>query len=76
MSRRQRLTLLAAIYGSAVATIDGSIVNVALPVIERNLGGGLADRRLLLACVRARALDQPAGSDSRAAWSSGSYLSA
>jgi EmrB/QacA subfamily drug resistance transporter len=42
MSRRQRLTLLAAICGSAVATIDGSIVNIALPAIERNLGGGLA----------------------------------
>jgi hypothetical protein len=34
MSRRQRLTLLAAICGSAVATIDGSIRNVALPAIE------------------------------------------
>jgi MFS family permease len=42
MSRRQRLTLLAAILGSAVATIDGSIANVALPAIERDLGGGLA----------------------------------
>src|SRR5204863_3085201 len=42
MSRRQRLTLLAAILGSAVATIDGSIVNVALPAIERDLGGGLS----------------------------------
>jgi EmrB/QacA subfamily drug resistance transporter len=41
MTRRQRLTLLAAILGSAVATIDGSIVNVALPAIERDLGGGL-----------------------------------
>jgi MFS family permease len=38
---RQRLTLLAAILGSGVATIDGSIVNVALPAIERDLGGGL-----------------------------------
>jgi EmrB/QacA subfamily drug resistance transporter len=38
---RQRLTLLAAILGSALATIDGSIVNVALPAIERDLGGGL-----------------------------------
>jgi len=36
------LTLLAVICGSAVATIDGSIVNVALPASERNLGGGLA----------------------------------
>ena len=39
MSRRQRLTLVAAILGSAVATLDGSIVNVALPAIERDLGG-------------------------------------
>jgi EmrB/QacA subfamily drug resistance transporter len=42
MSRRRRLTLVAAILGSAVATIDGSIVNVALPAIERDLGGGLS----------------------------------
>src|SRR5919198_5325273 len=41
MSRRQQLTLLAAILGSAVATIDGTIVSVALPAIERDLGGGL-----------------------------------
>ena len=41
MSRAKRLTLLAAILGSAVATIDGSIVNVALPAIEEDLGGGL-----------------------------------
>jgi EmrB/QacA subfamily drug resistance transporter len=42
MSRRQRLTLVAAILGSAVVTIDGSIVNVALPAIEHDLGGGLS----------------------------------
>ncbi len=42
MTSRQRLTLIAAILGSGVATIDGSIVNVALPSIERDLGGGLA----------------------------------
>jgi len=41
VTRRQRLTLIAAILGSGVATIDGSIVNVALPSIERSLGGGL-----------------------------------
>ncbi len=41
MSRRQRLTLVAAILGSGVATIDGTIVNVALPAIQRDLGGGL-----------------------------------
>jgi EmrB/QacA subfamily drug resistance transporter len=41
LTRSQRLTLGAAILGSAVATLDGSIVNVALPSIERDLGGGL-----------------------------------
>ena len=45
MSHRQRLTLLAAILGSGVVTIDGSIVNVALPAIERDLGGGLSGQQ-------------------------------
>jgi hypothetical protein len=40
-----RLTLLAAILASAVATIDGGVVNVALPAIERHLGGGLPGQR-------------------------------
>jgi len=42
VTKHQRLTLVAAIVGSAVATIDGSIVNVALPAIEEDLGGGLS----------------------------------
>jgi EmrB/QacA subfamily drug resistance transporter len=42
VTARQRLTLIAAILGSGVATIDGSIVNVALPAIQRELGGGLS----------------------------------
>ncbi|MGZ4394630.1 MAG: MFS transporter [Gaiellaceae bacterium] len=41
MTRTQRITLCAAILGSAVATVDGTIVNVALPAIEKDLGGGL-----------------------------------
>jgi EmrB/QacA subfamily drug resistance transporter len=41
VTARQRLTLVAAILGSGVATIDGTIVNVALPAIQRDLGGGL-----------------------------------
>src|SRR5207237_10788265 len=41
LTTRQRITLVAAILGSGVATIDGTIVNVALPAIERDLGGGL-----------------------------------
>jgi EmrB/QacA subfamily drug resistance transporter len=39
---RQRLTLLAAILGSAMVLIDGTIVNVALPAIQDDLGGGLS----------------------------------
>jgi MFS family permease len=45
MSSRQRLTLVAAILGSSVATIDGTIVNVALPAIQRDLGGGLSGQQ-------------------------------
>jgi EmrB/QacA subfamily drug resistance transporter len=41
MTRRQRLTLLTAILGSAVVTIDSSVINVALPAIAHDLGGGL-----------------------------------
>ncbi len=45
MTRTQRITLCAAILGSAVATVDGTIVNVALPSIERDLGGGLPSQQ-------------------------------
>lgn len=39
---RKRLTLIACILGSSIALIDGTAVNVALPSIQRALGGGLA----------------------------------
>jgi EmrB/QacA subfamily drug resistance transporter len=42
LTRRQTLTLIAAILGSGVAAIDATVVNVALPSIERDLGGGLS----------------------------------
>ena len=42
MTQRQQLTLVAAILGSALVSVDSSIVSVALPAIERDLGGGLA----------------------------------
>jgi EmrB/QacA subfamily drug resistance transporter len=45
MTRTQRLTLLAAIVGTSVVMLDGSIVNVALPAVERDLGGGLAGQQ-------------------------------
>ena len=43
--RRKRLALLAAILGSFVAGLDATVVNVALPSIERDLGGGLAGQQ-------------------------------
>ena len=35
-------TLIACIMGSGIALLDGTVVNVALPTIQRALGGGLA----------------------------------
>ena len=43
--RRKRLALVAAIMGSFVAGLDATVVNVALPAIERDLGGGLAGQQ-------------------------------
>ena len=45
MSRTQRLSLLAAILGSFVVGLDATVVNVALPAIEEDLGGGLAGQQ-------------------------------
>ncbi|MGW1675901.1 MFS transporter [Saccharopolyspora sp. NPDC002376] len=41
-SRSGRWILLATILGSGVAFLDGSVVNVALPAIGREVGGGLS----------------------------------
>jgi len=38
---RKRLILLATILGSMIAFVDTSVVNVALPAIQDDLGGGL-----------------------------------
>jgi EmrB/QacA subfamily drug resistance transporter len=45
MDRAKRLTLAAAIMGSFVVGIDATVVNVALPAIEHDLGGGLAGQQ-------------------------------
>lgn len=44
MSERtvKKLTLMACILGSGIALLDSTVVNVALPSIQRDLGGGLA----------------------------------
>src|SRR3712207_2429180 len=48
MSRaQQRLTIAAAILGSITAFIDATVVNVALPRIRADLGGGLAGQQWL-----------------------------
>jgi EmrB/QacA subfamily drug resistance transporter len=44
-SRVERWTLVASILGSSLAFIDGSVVNVALPAIQQDLGGGLATQQ-------------------------------
>src|SRR5271163_3611920 len=41
----KRLTLVATILGSSIAILDASSVSVALPAIQRNLGGGLAGQQ-------------------------------
>jgi EmrB/QacA subfamily drug resistance transporter len=40
--RTKRLALIAAILASTIAAVDSSAVNVALPAISRDLGGGFA----------------------------------
>ena len=42
MTRNQRLILFVAILASFLSLLDGSVVNVALPAITDELGGGLA----------------------------------
>ncbi len=44
-SRTKSLVLVAAILGTAVVTVDSTVVNVALPAIEDDLGGGLAGQQ-------------------------------
>jgi EmrB/QacA subfamily drug resistance transporter len=48
VSRQQRLTLVATILGSTVVFLDGTIVNVALPSIGRELNAGLAGQQWVL----------------------------
>src|SRR5690348_15724288 len=43
----KRLTLVATILGSSIAILDSSVVSVALPSIQRSLGGGLAGQQWL-----------------------------
>src|SRR3954468_3729396 len=43
--RRRQIALVATILGSGIALLDATVVNVALPAIEQDLGGGLAGQQ-------------------------------
>ena len=45
MTKQQRLVLLTSILASFVAFLDGSVINVALPAIAGELGGGLVTQQ-------------------------------
>src|SRR5947209_9261109 len=45
MTNVKRCALVAAILGSGVVFLDGTIVNVALPAIRSSLHGSLADQQ-------------------------------
>jgi len=45
VTRAERLTLLATILGSTIVFLDSTVVNVALPAIERDLDTGLAGQQ-------------------------------
>lgn len=44
-ARTKTLVLAAAVLGTTVVTLDSTVVNVALPAIEEDLGGGLAGQQ-------------------------------
>jgi EmrB/QacA subfamily drug resistance transporter len=44
----KRLTLIACIVGSGITLLDGTVVNVALPTVQRDLGGGLAAQQWIV----------------------------
>lgn len=48
MTKQQRLVLIASILASFVAFLDIAVVNVALPAIREQLGGGLAAQQWIV----------------------------
>lgn len=44
-ARRRRLILAACILGSTLVTVDATVVNVALPAVRDDLGGGFAGQQ-------------------------------
>lgn len=48
MTTRQRTVLAVAILATFIAFLDGSVVNVALPAISEELGGGLSSQQWIV----------------------------
>lgn len=48
MTKQQKLVIIISILASFVTFLDGSIINVALPAIVRDLGGGLAAQQWIV----------------------------
>lgn len=48
MNKQQKLVIVVSILASFVAFLDGSIVNVALPAISYDLGGGLSSQQWIV----------------------------
>src|SRR5438445_11982097 len=46
--RQQRWTLAATILGSCMSFIDGTVVNVAVPVLQQSLGARLTDAQWIV----------------------------
>jgi EmrB/QacA subfamily drug resistance transporter len=46
--RTARFTLVASILGSSIVFVDSTVVNVALPAMQRDLGGGLATQQWIV----------------------------
>ena len=44
-ARTKRLTLVACILGSAIVFLDGTVVNVALPALQEDLGASLSEQQ-------------------------------
>src|ERR1700757_5187829 len=45
MTKQQRLVLVVSILASVLSGLDATVVNVALPAIDRELGGGLSTQQ-------------------------------
>jgi len=48
MTRTQRLTLIATILGTTIVFLDSTVVNVALPAIQKDLDTGLAGQQWVM----------------------------